>query len=110
MSRAETLLKIKEAEAEAKQIVSQAEEKAKATAAAARKDAARIVQEAGEKEKTAYDSTFAEEKAKIAKGREETVKKGAEEAEHLKAMARGNIPKADAYLRERFERTVDASS
>ncbi len=110
MSRAETLLKIKEAEAEAKQIVSQAEEKAKATAVAARKEAVRIVQEADEKGRAAYDSAYAQEKARIAKEREATVKKGAEEADHLKAMARGNVPKADAYLLERFERTVDASS
>ena len=109
MSRAETLLKVKEAEAEAKKIVSQAEDKAKATAAAARKEAVRIVQEADEKGKAAYDSAYAAEKAKIAAERETIVKKGAEEAERLKAKARTNVPKADAYLLERFERTVDAS-
>jgi vacuolar-type H+-ATPase subunit H len=110
VSRAETLLKIKEAEAKAKEIVSQADEKAKAIAASARKEAVRIVQEADEKGKAAYDTAYAAEKSKIATEREATVKKGAEEAERLKAKANVNVPKSDAYLLERFERTVDASS
>ena len=110
VSRAETLLKIKEAEASAKEIVSQADEKAKATVATARKDAVRIVQEADEKGMAAYDAAYASEKAKIATEREATIKKGAEESQRLKAKAQANVPKADAYLQERFERTVDASS
>jgi V/A-type H+-transporting ATPase subunit G/H len=110
VSRAETLLKIKEAEAKAKEIVSQAEEKAKATSAAARKEAVRIAHEAEETGKASYDSAYAAEKAKVATEREAIVKKGLAEAEQLKVKAKANIPKADTYLLEQFERTVDASS
>lgn len=110
VSRAEILLKIKEAEASAKVIVSQAEDEAKAIGAAAKKEASRLIQEADDKSKAAYDSTYASEKAKIATEREAIVKNGAEESERLKNKAAANVPKADRYLLERFERTVDASS
>ena len=110
MSRAETLLKIKEAEAKAKEIITEAEEKQNAIATSARRDAVRMVQDADDRMKAEYDSAFAQEKARIATQREGLLRKGREEAERLKSKAAGNVPKAKAQLKDRFERTIDASS
>lgn len=110
MSRADTLLKIKEAESKAQEIMRQAEEQQKAIISSARRDAIRMMQEADDKMKVEFDAALASEKAKIASQRQETLKKGSEEADRLKSKAAINIPKAKKFMKESFERTVDATS
>jgi ATP synthase H subunit len=110
VSRAEILVKVKDAESRAKDYITEAEEKSKAIVATARKESVRIIREAEEGIKVERDSTLAQEKVKIASQRKELMAKGEEEAEKLKVKAANNIPRARNYLKERFERTVDATS
>jgi V/A-type H+-transporting ATPase subunit G/H len=110
VSRAETLLKIKEAESKAQEIIRQAEEQQKAIVSSARKDAIRMMQEADDNMKAEFDAALASEKAKIASQRSEALRKGKEEADQLKFKASKNVQKAKNHLKERFERTVDATS
>ena len=110
MSRAEILVKIKDAESKAKDYVTEAEENSKVIVATARKEAVRMIRNAEDGMKADRDSTLAQEKVKIASQRKELMAKGEEEAEKLKVKAANNIPRAKNHLKERFERTVDATS
>ncbi len=110
MSRAEILVKIKDAESKAKDVVSEAEDKSKAIVATTRKESIRIIREAEEGMKVDHDSAVAQERVKIASQREALLKKGEDESEKLKVKAANNIPRAKNHLKERFERTVDATS
>jgi ATP synthase H subunit len=110
VSRAEILVKIKDAESKAKDIVTEAEEKSKGIVATARKESIRMIREAEEGMKEDNDSALAHERATIVSQRKELLKKGEEESERLKLKAASNIPRAKNYLKERFERTVDATS
>jgi ATP synthase H subunit len=110
VSRAEILVKIKDAESKAKDYLTEAEDQSKAIVATARKESIRMIREAEEGMKSEYDSALAHEKAKIASQRNELLKRGEEESEKLKVKAANNIPRAKNHLKERFERTVDAAS
>ncbi|MCU0861371.1 MAG: hypothetical protein MUE65_03530 [Methanomassiliicoccales archaeon] len=110
MSRADTLLKVKEAEVKAEKIIKEAEEQSKLTVSTAKRDAARLVQEAEVKMKADNDAAFAKEKAQISSQREEILKKGREEASKIASKASVNVPKAKNHLKERFERALDATS
>ena len=110
MSRADTLVKIKEAESKAQEIIKEAEERQVAILSSARKDAVKTIQEAEDRIKSSYDQAFGQEKARVASQREEQLRKGKEEADRLRSKASSNIPKAKKYLMDRFERTFDASS
>jgi len=110
VSRAEILVKIKDAESRAKDNIIEAEEKSKVIVATARKESIRTIREAEEGMKADRDSTLAQERVKIASQRKDLMTKGEEEAEKLKVKAANNIPRAKNHLKERFERTVDATS
>ncbi len=110
MSRAEILVKIKDAESRAKDYITEAEEKSKAIVATARKESVRMIRDAEERTIADHDSALSQERAKIESQRKELLKKGEEESEKLKVKAANNIPRAKNYLKERFERTVDATS
>jgi vacuolar-type H+-ATPase subunit H len=79
VSRAEILVKIKDAESKAKDIVTEAEEKSKVIVTTARKESVRMIKEAEEGMKVEYDSSIAHEKARIASQRRELLKKGEED-------------------------------
>ena len=110
MSRAEILVKIKDAESKAKDCITEAEDRSKAIVATARKESVRMAREAEERMKASHDSALAGERVKIASQRSALLKKGEEESETLKAKAANNIPRAKDHLKERFERTFDASA
>ncbi len=110
MSRAEILVKVKDAESRAKDYITEAEEKSKAIVANARKESVRTIREAEDGMKADYDSALAHERATIASQRNELLKRGEEESVRLKVKAANNIPRAKNHLKERFERTVDAAS
>ena len=110
MSRAEILIKIKDAESKAKENITEAEEKSKAIVTNARKESIRMAREADEAMKAEHDSALARERAKIASQRSDLLKKGEEESARLRAKASANLPKAKTHLKERFERTFDASA
>lgn len=110
MSRADTLLKVKEAESKAETIVKDAEEQQKVIISSAKREAARMIQDAEGNMKAESDSVFARDKASISSQREELIKKGKEEAGKISAKASVNVPKAKNHLKERFERALDATS
>ena len=110
MSRAEILVKIKDAESKAKDCVTKAEDRSKAIVATARKESVRMAREAEERMKADHDSALAGERARIALQRSALLKKGGEDAEAFKVKAANNIPGAKNHLKERFERTFDASA
>ena len=110
MSRAEILVKIKDAESQAKDYITEAEEKSKAIVATARKESVRMARAAEETMKADYDSALSDERAKIASQRSELLKNGEEDSERLKAKAVTKIPSAKNHVKERFERTFDASA
>jgi V/A-type H+-transporting ATPase subunit G/H len=106
VTRADTLLQIKDAEAKASQIMIEADEKQKAVMAAARKDAIRKIQDADDKQRSEFDAAYASEKAKVSAQREEILEKGKLEARELKSKAESNIPKAKLQLKKTFEGSI----
>jgi V/A-type H+-transporting ATPase subunit G/H len=97
VSRAEILVKVKDAESRAKDYITDAEEKSKAIVANARKESVRMMREAEDELKASHDSALAQERAKIASQRNELLKRGEEESERLRVKA-ANIPRAKNYL------------
>jgi len=110
MSRADTLVRIKEAESEARGIIAAAEEKQKTILAGARRDAIRMTQDAEDKTKADHENVMAREKQAMSEKREQLLRKGSDEAAKLMSKAAGNVPKAKARIKEVFERTIDASA
>ncbi len=110
MTRADTLVKIKEAESKARETIAAAEEKQKAILAGARREAIRIVQEAEDKMKAEHETALAKEKQAMSEKRQQLLKKGSDDAAKLMSRAASNVPKAKAKIKEVFERTIDASA
>jgi len=110
MSRADTLVKIKEAESKAQETIAAAEEKQKAMLAGARREAIRIVQEAEDKMKAEHDAVMAKERQSMAEKRQRLLRKGSDDAAKLMSKAAVNVPKAKTRIKEVFERTIDDSA
>lgn len=110
VTRAETLLEIKKAEEEAEQIVREAQEERKAIVAAARREAAQKMRESEEKLKAEFELAVSREKNRIASQKEEILKRGQEEAEKIKKLADERIPEIRLYLKNAFERAIDAAT
>jgi len=110
VSRAETLLRVKDAEAKAKEILAEAEDKRRSLLAAARRDAIQLVQQEEDKLRAQQDASLTKEKAAVGEARQKLLKKGSDEAARLMSSASGNVPKAKAHLKQSFERAVNASA
>ncbi|WP_019178382.1 hypothetical protein [Methanomassiliicoccus luminyensis] len=110
MGKSETLLQVKDAEAKAKLLIEQADEKQRAIIAAARRDAADRIQKAESASKANSESQLAEEKRILAIQRDELLKKGTGESNILGTKANDRVPKAKAYIRQHLERTFDVSA
>lgn len=106
MTRADTLLQIKDAEAKASLIMKEADDKQKTIVAAARKEAIRKIQEADLKRRSEFDAAYASEKAKVSSQRDEILDKGKAEAKGIKAKADQSIPKAKSHLKQAFEGSI----
>jgi V/A-type H+-transporting ATPase subunit G/H len=106
VTRADTLLQIKEAEAKAAQIVKDAEEKHKQVIAAARREAAVRIQAAEVKLKAEFESAFSAERAKISTQRDEIIRKGTIEAKSLTDRAESRVAKVVDDILEKFEQTL----
>lgn len=110
VTRAETLLEIKKAEEEAEQIVREAQEKQKMIVANARREAAQRMRESEEKLRAEFEVAVSREKNRIASQKEEILKRGREEAEKIKKLANERIPEIRLYLKNAFERAIDAAT
>lgn len=106
----QTLLQVKDAEAKAKRTIEEADERQKAVVAAARRDAVEKIQGAEKSLKEKNDAAIVVEKKQLASQREELMSKGKAEASKIKARATERIPKAKSFLKEHFERTLDATT
>lgn len=110
MGKAETLLQVKDAEAKAKQTLEQAEDKQRSIIAAARREAVERSQKAEKDLRAKTDSALAQERKALSVQREELLAKGKEEAAKIEAKASDRIPKAKLMIKQRFERTLDATA
>ncbi len=110
MGKAETLLQVKDAEAKAKQMLEQAEEKQRSIIAAARREAVDRTQKAEQDLRAKTESTLAQERKALSVHREELLAKGRDEAAKIEAKASDRIPKAKLMIKQSFERTLDAAA
>jgi V/A-type H+-transporting ATPase subunit G/H len=106
VTRADTLLQIKDAEAKASLIMKEADDKQKTIVAAARKDAIRKIQDSDDKQRLEFDAAYASEKANVSSQRDEILGKGNAEAKTIKAKAESNIHKAKLHLKHAFEGNI----
>jgi len=110
LSRADTLLKVKQAEESAKKIVDEAGERSRAILASARKDAVKLIQDAEKQVRADFDSAITKEKVKIASQRDALLSEGREKAAKLETVAEERILKVKDYLKQEFERTIDVTA
>ena len=110
MSRTDTLLKVKEAEAQAKSIIEKAEEEKKTLIASARRDSVKRIQDAEVQMRVASEERTSQERQKLAVQRDALLKEGTENASKLESAAAKKLVKAKDFLKKEFERTIDATS
>jgi vacuolar-type H+-ATPase subunit H len=110
VGKAETLLKVRDAEAKAKQTLEQADEKQRSILAAARREAVERSQKAEIDLKAKTESGLAQEKKALTAKKEDLLHKGNEEAAKIDAKAKERVPKAKQMIKAQFERTLDAAT
>lgn len=110
VGKSETLLQVKDAEAKAKLLIEQADEKQRSIIAAARREAIDKVQKAEEDLRSKKESALSQEKLALATQRDELLRKGNEEAAGINGKAKDRVPKAKSLLKQQFERTLDAAT
>ncbi|OPY33363.1 MAG: hypothetical protein A4E32_00649 [Methanomassiliicoccales archaeon PtaU1.Bin124] len=106
MTRADTLLQIKDAESKAAQIVKDAQEKQRAIVANARRDAVKRIQDAEVKMREENDRAFNSERAKVTSTKTELINKGAEEARLVKSGSASKKAAVRAHLKDAFEKSL----
>jgi V/A-type H+/Na+-transporting ATPase subunit G/H len=110
VGKAETLLQIKDAEAKARQILEEADEKRKGIITAARREAVERSQKAEQELRAKTETALAQERKALAIKREELIVKGKEEASKTESKASGRISKAKLMILQDFERTLNAAT
>jgi V/A-type H+/Na+-transporting ATPase subunit G/H len=105
VTRADTLLQIKDAEAKAAQTIKDAQEKQRAIVAGARRDAIKRIQDAEIKMKEDNEMAFANEKAKVGANKSELIAKGREEANQAKARSTSKTSEVRQFLMGSFDRS-----
>lgn len=110
MGKAETLLQIKDAEAKARQILEEADEKQRSIVAAARREAVERSNKAEQELRAKTDATLAQEKKALAVKREDLIVKGKEEAAKTESKASARIPNAKITILQDFERTLNVAT
>lgn len=106
MTRADTLLQIKDAEAKAAQIVKDAQEKQRAIVANARRDAIKKIQDAEVQTREENERAFNSEKVKVTGTKAELINKGNAEAGQAKAGSSSRMSTVRAHLKESFEKSL----
>jgi V/A-type H+-transporting ATPase subunit G/H len=106
VTRSDTLLQIKDAEAKAAQIVKDAEDRHKQIVVAARREAVAKIQAAEDKQRADYESAYSGEKAKISTQRDEIIRKGTIEAQAVNARAESKVNAVVDHLLAKFEQTL----
>lgn len=106
MTRADTLLKIKDAETKAAQIVKDAQEKQRAIVANSRRDAIKRIQDAEVRMREDNDRAFANERVKVNSTKTELINKGVEEAKMVKSRSASKMSTVRMHLKESFEKSL----
>jgi vacuolar-type H+-ATPase subunit H len=106
VTRADTLLKVKEAEAKAAQIVKDAQEKQKVIVANARRDALGRIRDGEAKMKEEREKAIGAEKVKLDAARKEQMAKGNAEANKALTTSDSKIFAIKSYLKESFEKSL----
>lgn len=110
VGKSETLLQVKDAEAKAKLLIEQADEKQRTIIAAARREAVDKVQKAEQDQRSKSESVLSQERVALASQRDELLRKGNEEAASINHKAKDRVPKAKTMIKQKFERTLDAAT
>ncbi|HUV25051.1 MAG TPA: hypothetical protein VMW26_06455 [Methanomassiliicoccales archaeon] len=110
MSRAEILLKIKDAEQDAQQILFKAQERQKNIVSSARKEAVDMLLSAEANLREEHNSALSSERDRVTGLRNELLKKGKEEAAAIDKKSSELVKRAKIHLKSLFERTIDATS
>jgi vacuolar-type H+-ATPase subunit H len=106
MNRADTLLKVKEAEARAAQIVKDAQEKQKTIVSNARREAINKVRDADAKRKEEREMAISAERLKLDAIRLEQISKGNDEAKKALSVPESKALAIRSYLKESFEKSL----
>lgn len=110
LSRAEILLKIKDAEQDAQQILFEAQERQKNIVSSARKEAVDMLLSAEANLREEHNSALSSERDRVTGLRNELLKKGKEEAAAIDKKSSELVKRAKIHLKSLFERTIDATS
>jgi V/A-type H+-transporting ATPase subunit G/H len=110
VNRSDILLKVKDAESKAQQIVKEAEERQKTIIASARREATARTKEADEKLKAELDAKLAKERKGIAAEKQIYLDKGKEEAAEVKSKSEVKVPNAITHIMQSFERALDVAA
>ena len=110
VGKVDTLSRIKEAENEAKRTLAEADANSMSVIAAARKDAVEKVQNAEASLRAKSADIIDQEKKSLAEKHAELLRKGNEEAAGISSKAKERVPKAKMYIRQNFERALDATT
>ena len=106
MNRADTLLKIKDAEAKATQTVKDAQEKQKAIIATARREAIKRVQDAETHAREENEKAFNDEKVKVNSTKSNLLNLGIEEARQVRANSFARVGSIRSHLKDSFEKSI----
>ncbi|MCE5296504.1 MAG: hypothetical protein LLG16_05300 [Euryarchaeota archaeon] len=106
MTRADTLLQIKDAEAKAAQTIKDAQEKQRVIVANARRDAITRIQEAEAKMREDNEKAFTVEKSKVSANKSELITKGREEANIARSRSAAKASEVRRFLKESFDRSL----
>ncbi len=106
MTRADTLLKVKEAEAKAAQIVKDAQEKQKVIVANARRDALSRIRDGEANMKEDRERAIATEKVKLDAARKDQMAIGNADANKALTVSDSKIFAIKSYLKESFEKSI----
>jgi vacuolar-type H+-ATPase subunit H len=104
VNRADTLLKIKDAEAKATQTVKDAQEKP--IIATARRDAIKRVQDAETHMREENDKAFTNERTKVNSTKADLLNNGKEDAKQVRAKSVAKVGTIRAHLKESFEKSI----
>ncbi|MCL2333754.1 MAG: hypothetical protein FWC52_03085 [Candidatus Methanoplasma sp.] len=110
MSRTDILSEIKKAEAEADAKVEKAEAEKKIAIADARRDSVKRIQDAEAEMRSNYESTIAAEQSALDEERGKLLAEGEKQAAAVEKSSAKKIKKANDFLIEKFERTINVAS
>ena len=108
MPKAETLQRIREAEAQVRTLRAQAEKDSERVVRGARGEALELREQMRKQSETRYDAVLKAAETEIEKQRKGILDAGAKDAAALKAKATANVGKATQLVLERFKGAANA--